>query len=161
MGSTTSKSSSDSDTSRPMNNAVKTWNVAAGATVLLPLLVLMFASIFSGEGGGGGGGGEGGFWNWSWFRNEGAQEENGGPLVFVYLWSLVLFGVLVWFGNRVLGGEAGGGKEKSVQNLFVALVGFANLAFLCLILMQSQVRIIPFMLTFIFCLVLLPLIFSR
>lgn len=143
MGAKLSKDNESSVGGDSLSSAARIWNVAALATVLVPLLILMFARIFNGEEGGGGGEEEG-FWSWSWFRNNegggGGEERNGGALVFVYLWSLLSFLVLVWFGNKVLGGEAGGDREKAAPTLFVALLGFTNLAFLCFILMQSQVR---------------------
>lgn len=107
----------------------------------LPIVLFLAASLVSGvagEGGGdGGGGGEGG-WAWGdWFNfEEGGKEEGrfqGLGQGFVYLWSLAVFGVLVWRGNRVLESSS----NKDLGALVAALVVFANLAFVCLILLAT------------------------
>ena len=150
----TSASNNEKDT------LLMSWNVAAGATVILPLLVFMIARFVSsnrdgggdGEGGGeeeeeeeGGGwwtkwwggndddgGEEGRGWWWWWGNGDARPEDQGkGALAFVYVWALVVFAVLVWRGNRVLG------NKKDTRALFAALVVFANFTFLCWILVAG------------------------
>jgi len=114
---------------------------------MLPLVIYGIASLVNrGDGGneegwwgrwwggeeGGGGGGENQGW-WRWGNGGEAQRENQGrgALAFVYLWSLALFALLVWRGNRVLS------NNKDDRALFAALVVFANLAFLCWIMIAG------------------------
>lgn len=96
---------------------VESWNVAAAATVVLPLVASWLALVVNREG-------EGGSWWW------GGEGNGTVVLVVVYIWSLLLFAYLVWYGNRVLTKE----KESQMKVLLAALFVFANLALLCSIL---------------------------
>lgn len=103
------------------------WNTTAVATIVLPLMLFAIANLFARRGEGGGGEGER-WWNW-----DGPEEERFSGLgrTFVYLWSLVIFALIVWRGNRVL--QSG----RDIRVLFVALAVFANLVFLCWILLAT------------------------
>jgi hypothetical protein len=128
-----SRRGTDDDQKGSLSSA---WNSAAGATVLLPLFLFLMARLVNNirEGGGDGGEGEGGWW-W-WWQQDRPQEERGtkGALGFVYIWSLIIFALLVWRGDRVLE------HKKDHRALFAALVVFANLAFLCCILMVAGLQ---------------------
>lgn len=107
----------------------------------------MIARLVNREGGDGGGGDGEGWWNrwwggndqgeqrgWQWWGNgeEARQEDQGkGALAFVYIWALIVFVILVWRGNQVLG------NKKDTRALFAALVVFANFTFLCWILVAG------------------------
>jgi succinate dehydrogenase hydrophobic anchor subunit len=89
------------------------FNLAAGATVLLPLIMWMIAFFV---------------------RNveaKAAEEDGeGAALGFVYIWSLLVFCCIVWHGNQVLGRDS-----KELLKVFLAsLVFFSNLAFLLSVL---------------------------
>lgn len=98
------------------------WNVAAAAAVLVPLAASWLALVVNREG-------EGGWWWWGGEGN-GAEGDGTVALVVVYVWSLLLFAYLVWYGNRVLTKK----KENQMKVLLAALFVFANLALLCSIL---------------------------
>ena len=116
----------DDNTPRSLRNP---WNWAAGAAVFLPMFIFLIARLFNRGGGGGGEGQNSSWWNWGGEGNEGNEGQAGNwTTTFVYLWSLILFGLLVWRGNRVLE------KDKDTRALFASLVLFANLAFLCAVL---------------------------
>jgi hypothetical protein len=66
-------------------------------------------------------------WWWGSENNPEEEERGNGTLVFVYIWSLLVFAYLIWYGNRVLKKE----KENPMQVLLASLFFFANLAFLC------------------------------
>ena len=76
-----------------------------------------------------------------WWWGKGEEEEGGQDearvvrgrraLIFVYIWSLFIFAYLVWIGNRALGNN---GNDKQHQILLMGLIVFANLAFVCSIL---------------------------
>lgn len=103
------------------------WNAAFAVVVGLPILLYMVVNVFSrGEGGGGGGEGEG--WWTGWFDAPEEEKWQGIGSFFAYLWGLFVFGFLVWRGNGVLE------KQLDIRPLFVAVVLFANLAFLCWLL---------------------------
>jgi hypothetical protein len=110
------------------STVLKSWNISAVATVVLPLFIFMIARLVNRDNNGG----RRRLW---WWGGEGQPEGEGGSgaLFFVYIWSLLLFAYLVWYGNRVLSKE----KENQIQVLLAALFVFANLAFLCSILMGS------------------------
>ena len=133
----------NSSSSSSSSSLLTSWQVSALATVALPLFFFLVSGIFSQDGGGEEGGWWSNFWNndeerggwWWWWQNDHQEEQrgNGGAaLGFVYCWSLVLFGVLVWRGSKVLE------KKKDYRALFAVLVVFANLAFLCWILVAGS-----------------------
>uniref|UniRef100_A0A7S3PD99 Uncharacterized protein n=1 Tax=Amphora coffeiformis TaxID=265554 RepID=A0A7S3PD99_9STRA len=108
------------------------WNTACSMVVGLPLILHMSVNVLSRDGGGGGGGEGGeGWWN-AWFDGPEEEKWQGLGSFFAYLWGLVVFGFLVWRGNQVL-------RNKSdVRTLYIAMVIFLNLAFLCWILTATS-----------------------
>jgi hypothetical protein len=113
------------------------FHITAGATVLLPLFIWMIARLVTrdGEDGGGGGGDEENRW-WSWGdREEGwwgraEEREQGVTLGFVYFWALLLFGGIVWYGNRVLQND----NKEQLKGFMVTLIVFTNLALMLAVL---------------------------
>ena len=108
------------------------WNAAAGFALGFPLLLYFVVKIFSGRGEGGG---NGGWFGSGWF-NDGPEEERWQGLgsTLAYFWACAVFGILVWRGNRALQ------LDRDIRALFVALVVFTNLAFLCWILVATGNR---------------------
>lgn len=115
---------------------VLSWNLGAVLSTLLPFLTWLAAALVVR-----GGNDEGeqqdqsSSW-WSW--GNGQQEERGpedqqgkGAIVFVYLWSLLAFGLIVWYGNAVFRNRA------HPLPLLSALVVFCNACFMCLLLVCS------------------------
>ena len=105
------------------------WNGAAGLVVGVPLVLYWVVKLLLGlQGQGGERGG--------WLREflDGPEEERwqGVGAALAYLWSLAVFGVLTWRGKRVL--QLG----KDIRALFVALVMWSNLAFLCFLLVTTR-----------------------
>ncbi|CAB9506263.1 expressed unknown protein [Seminavis robusta] len=134
------------------------WNVAAAATVLLPLLIMTVArSTHVGEGGGdndnnnnnnNNNNANGNWWGgnneqgsgdqtpWWWFGGNGAsgdeEEPQGrGSVIFVYVYATALFLAMILHGNFVLGRNADFGALQG------ALFVFTHLAFLTLILVAG------------------------
>lgn len=66
-----------------------------------------------------------------WRQGKEGENRNGGAAMFVYVWSLLIFAVIVWRGNRLLL------TNKGHRELFDTLVMFANLSFLCWILLGA------------------------
>ena len=75
----------------------------------------------------------GGWWFWGNNGEEMRREDQQGrgAIVFVYLWSLLVFGLLVWYGNVVFR------KNAHPLPLLSAMVVFWNMCFMCLILVCS------------------------
>lgn len=89
------------------------WNGGALASVFVPLFSLILAHISAPEGGDN----EEGFQWWSWFGNgeEGGEnrtpwwffwgdndeddENHTGVILFTYLWEMMLFGLIIYWGN--------------------------------------------------------------
>ena len=134
------------------------FKLASAATVLIPLLMFTSACVSMGNRYGnnyrnryaynnangynnynnnynGEDGGENGEEN-----NAGGEEKAGRTiqLSFVYAWSLLVFGVVVLIGTKTL---AQSGNPR--QNLLVCLIMFANLSFLCTVMMSGQLVSIP------------------
>jgi hypothetical protein len=87
------------------------FNIAAGATVLLPLFMWMIARLIREDGEG----------------NRAAEDGGqGATLGFVYIWSLVAFGCIIWHGNQVLERDS----KELLKVLLASLAVFCNLAFL-------------------------------
>ena len=107
------------------NGLLLTFNMTAGATVFLPLFTSMIASLVSGEE----------IRWWSWGRAE--ELGQGVTLGFVYFWSLLLFGGIVWYGgNRVLQND----NKGQLKGFLVTLILFTNLA-LMLALLTSDLGV--------------------
>jgi hypothetical protein len=111
------------------------FNIAAGATVILPLFMWMIACLVGGDRDGGGE--ENSWWSWGnrdgegWWGNQPAEERGQGvALGFVYFWSLVLFGGIVWYGNRVLEKD----NKELLKGFLVTLIVFTNLALMLAVL---------------------------
>mmetsp|Transcript_29544 Transcript_29544/g.43572 ORF Transcript_29544/g.43572 Transcript_29544/m.43572 type:complete len:330 (-) Transcript_29544:104-1093(-) len=79
----------------------------------------------------GGGDGEGG----SGDREEGRNGIQGLFVGIVYLWTLLMFAFLVYFGHVVLFGDHR--NRGGTKPLLTAFIMFANLCFLCFLLVQS------------------------
>jgi hypothetical protein len=134
------------------------WKISAALTVGLPIVLFLFVELFTMSSQQNNGGGQNRYnnynnngWNWYnngregggdqnnnrrgwWYDNNDRPPEEGGHgfgQAFVYFWSLAVFGVLIWRGNHVLR------ADKDIRALFVALVVFANLAFMCWILVAT------------------------
>lgn len=89
------------------------FNLAAGATVLLPLVMWMIARLVRNE-----------------EAKDAKEDGQGAALGFVYIWSLLVFACVVWHGNQVLERDS-----KELLKVFLAsLVFFSNLAFLLSVL---------------------------
>ena len=155
---TTSQNKSATTRSGSKNTLLISWNIAALATVLLPLFMFMIARLVNrnGEQNEGNQGAEEeqrSWWDrlWWWGGNDDNVADDDGPrwwwyfwwwgtgaLAFVYIWSLLFFGFLVWGGNQVLA------AKKEGRTLVAVLVTFANLAFLCCIMVGNlEVRTCP------------------
>ena len=63
-----------------------------------------------------------------WGDQEEPDEEGNGTIVFVYLWTLVLIFALTVYGNRLM-------SAGNLEALRFALLGFANYAFICCVLL--------------------------
>lgn len=63
-----------------------------------------------------------------WGDQDEPDEEGHGTIVFVYLWTLVLVFALTVYGNRLM-------KAGNFEALRFALLGFANYAFICCVLL--------------------------
>jgi hypothetical protein len=115
------------------NAVLLTFNIMAGATVLLPLFIWMIAGLVTRDGEGGGGE-ENRWWSWGdreegwWGRAE--EREQGVTLGFVYFWALLLFGGIVWYGNRVLQNDS----KEQIKGFLVTLIVFTNLALMLAVL---------------------------
>lgn len=70
---------------------------------------------------------------WWWFsgRERDPEDEGRGALIFVYIWSWLLFLSLVLYGNIVFQ------RGSDFEGLQGALIMFANLAFMCLVLVAG------------------------
>ena len=113
------------------------WNLGAITSVLLPLLTWSIACLVKAFGGDGdqNRNEETSSW-WSW--GNGRQEERGaedqqwkGAILFVYLWSLISFGLIVWYGNAVFR------RSAHPLPLLSALVVHCNACLMCLLLVCS------------------------
>jgi hypothetical protein len=92
------------------------FNVPAVATVLLPLFMWMIAFLAAGDDG-----------------EKGGAEDQGGEgaaLGFVYIWSLLIFVGIVWYGNLVLEGD----NQDLLKVLMAALFVFTNFALMLALL---------------------------
>jgi hypothetical protein len=111
---------------------VLSWNLGAVLSALLPFLTWLAAALLKG---GDNGEEQSSSW-WSW--GNGQQQERGpedqqgkGAIVFVYIWSLLAFGLIVWYGNAVFRNHA------HPLPLLSALVVFWNACLMCLLLVCS------------------------
>ena len=78
---------------------------------------------------------------WWWFfgseeeRREREEEGRAGPaLVFTYVWSLIVFCCILAFGCREIASARHGGSGGDVSRVVVALVVYANFAFVTMLL---------------------------
>lgn len=108
------------------------WKIGAAVAVLVPLLMFGIASLINGREG---------ERRWWWSGEGGGREDRGkGFIIFAYFYMLVLFGLLVWYGIRVLGQPAtvstgfwkNGGVSRSP--LILAMLVFGSMTFLCTLL---------------------------
>lgn len=126
------------------NPFLQWFNIGALLMVVLPMLVAAFAR--NGDGGGH-------WWNYLW-RNDGDDEEDNNsndedgqtwweriagagnhPLeLFVYLSALVVFGALIWFGNRIFR------RGAFTLPLLTALLVFSIMALLLALVLAAPVR---------------------
>jgi len=124
------------------------WNLTAILSVLVPLITYWICASRNPENDDNG-------WTWWWNNNnennndnergwwynlwsggeERRDEEQGsGALVFVYLWTLVMFVILVYYGHGHI-------KNTSDNRTFLlALIMFANLAFVACILTACSMQ---------------------
>ena len=119
---------------------VLSWNLGAVLSALVPFLTWLAAALANGgddaeEQSGDDGEEQSSSW-WSW--GNGQQQERGpedqqgkGAIVFVYIWSLLAFGLIVWYGNAVFRNRA------HPLPLLSALVVFWNASLMCLLLVCS------------------------
>ena len=125
------------------------WNLSAALTIVLPMFLCLVARLVSPREGGDGGEGKGGGWfhwwngdgenggggaegTWWWGDRPEEQRHEGVAQCFAYVWTLLLFTIIVWRGNRVLE------NDRDRRALFSALVVFGNLSFVCWILVGSM-----------------------
>jgi hypothetical protein len=81
-------------------------------------------------------------------NQQGPDRQGGGGVVLVYGWSIVLFASLLWIGNQMIKGNSRTPDESISTTptmrghiLRLALLGYANMAFVCLILVSSNVEV--------------------
>ena len=93
------------------------WNVGAVLSVILPFVLWLVACIIhtSDNKNNNNGDGSNQWWN---------SKNNG--ILFGYCWSLLLFGLIVWYGNVVFR------KQANPLPLLSALVVFCNTSIICL-----------------------------
>lgn len=126
------------------------WNIGCAVCIGLPLLILIVNRLFVRFGGEGGGGEA----DWGWGED---PEDRGVTTLFAYLWAMLLFLVLAFYGNAVLSGHNDNGAKwykpfhddshpSATRNLGIltgATLVFANLAFvLFLVFGASSVRVL-------------------
>jgi len=150
--------SSTSPSKKKGNPSQIGWNVTAAFAVLLPLFMFMVSRVVfnrrqmefydngddegednnedDDDGAEDGDDGEGRML-WSSWNDPDYDGPGKGVIIFVYLWSLLMFLGLVWYGNGVLSGDRDSKKnlKKALAVLLTALLMFANLAFLILVLL--------------------------
>jgi uncharacterized Tic20 family protein len=136
------------------NPLLMAWNVSTFISVIVPLIVY-WVRRSNEQASGDGENNNGWTWWWSnnnnennndneqggwWYRfwsgeNDRREEEQGsGGLVFVYLWTLVMFVVLVYHGHgHIL-------SRSSNGSFLLALFMFANLSFVALLLTGISIR---------------------
>jgi hypothetical protein len=112
---------------------VLSWNVGAVSSVLLPFLTWLTAVLINGSNDEGEE--QSSPW-WSWGNGQqaerGPEDQQGkGAIVFVYIWSLLAFGLIVWYGNAVFRNHA------HPLPLLSALVVYCNACLMCLLLVCS------------------------
>jgi hypothetical protein len=76
---------------------------------------------------------------------EGPDRQGGGGVVLVYGWAFLLFTSLLWVGNQMMKGNSSRTPDESISMrghiLRLTLLGYANMAFVSLILLSSNVEI--------------------
>lgn len=103
------------------------WNIGAAIAVFAPMLLFIIATLVDRRGE---------RW-WTW---EGGDQEGGSTalIIFAYIYTLGVFGFLVWYGNRILqpkpSGFFGNGAAVSRSPLIFAMLVFLSMGFLCLLL---------------------------
>lgn len=78
-----------------------------------------------------------GWWYNLWYGNEEErreEEQGSGALVFVYLWTLVMFLAIVYYGHQHIR------NSSTNKNFLLALCMFANLSFVACILVGANMR---------------------
>ena len=117
------------------------WNVTAAATVIIPLVFFgvgkLIVSINGNTNSNYGNDDDGvqgqmrQWWQQAYNWADGNADDGSmgkGSLIFVYVWSLILFIGLVWRGNIIIS------KKKDIRALFAAIIMFTNLAFMMWVL---------------------------
>ena len=97
------------------------WNVGAVVSVILPFVLWLVASIIhTNDTNKNNNNGDGSNQSSPWWNS----KNNG--ILFGYCWSLLLFGLIVWYGNVVFR------KQANPLPLLSALVVFCNTNIICL-----------------------------
>jgi hypothetical protein len=125
-----------------INTFSRIWFISGAVTVVLPLILFGWARLsYSGDGNDDNGNqdddnnqnnqNDGAPWWWFGGNDERREEAASPALVFTYVWSLLLFGAILYYGLKSI---RRGGQDMIV---ITSLIFFANLAFLMMILLQG------------------------
>ena len=102
---------------------VISWNVGAVLSLILPLSLWIVACIFHTSENNNNANSDG--------SNRWTNKSSNG-LLFGYSWSLLVFGLIVWYGNVVFR------KQANLLPLLSALVVFCNTSIICLAFVGSS-----------------------